>query len=138
MTIFELGFFIMNLAIGSAIAAQLHPIGGYWISIPGFIGGVSLLPVFFTYVYPAWRRFAYCGDKPDPDCKCGNADYALDMKDMILYKTCRHCGRVFIKRYPRVWMIENGEVKPYRRLTLFKGWHAFEVPKEPRGWRITT
>ena len=131
MTLIELLFFLSCFALGGASAGALHTHFGIWIAIPGFIAGFFTLPFLSFYVYPAYRRIAYRGNKSDPECICGSTEYKWDFKSPTLYQHCTKCGRTYIKAYPKVWILENGEKKPYKQMVFLKGWHPFSGKSTP-------
>jgi hypothetical protein len=121
MNLFELLFFVVSIAIGICLARALYPIGGIWLSVPGFIAGALFIPSLF-FAYLRYRRWAYLGDKWMPDCSCGSAEYKYERIEEQYRLICQQCGASYEKHGNKVSVIENGIRKPYKRLMKYQGW----------------
>ena len=48
MTLIELLVFLFDVGVGIAAARWLHPVGGWWLAVPGSAVGVATLPLTGT------------------------------------------------------------------------------------------
>lgn len=121
MTLIELLYFVAMIAIGIFFGKAMYPIGGFWLATPGFIAGVLLIP-FLTFAYDRYRRWAYLGDKPMPDCSCGSTEYVYENIEGKYPLVCQQCRAIYEKRRDQVFVFENGAKIPYKRLVKHQGW----------------
>jgi len=121
MTLIELIFFIVMIALGVWSATVLYPIGGLWLAIPGFAFGFLFIPGIW-YGHAKYREWAYLGDKDMPDCLCGDAEFRYVKVGEESQLLCQQCRTRYERRRDQTWVYEGNEKKPYKRLVKHEGW----------------
>ena len=121
MSLVELLIFMIMIALGLAGAKVAYPIGGLWLAVPGFVFGFLIIPAAML-AHERYREWAYLGDQWMPDCLCGLAEFKYEKVGEELHMLCRHCLRRFEKRGDQVFIYENDQMRPYKRLVKYQGW----------------
>ena len=126
MTLIELLMLIVFIACGGFLAGVLHPIGGLWLSIPGFVVGLLFLPGLGS-AYNRYRVWAYCGDELMPPCSCGSKEFKVEVIGKNeFHEVCQSCGKHYDKRKDKCYTF-NGDARiPYMHLVKHKGWTIWD------------
>ena len=121
MTLIEATFFAVMCVLGWAAARLVHPIGGFWLSIPGFFAGFLLIPGL-GYAYGRYRKWLYRGDADMPACSCGSTKFKYEKVGDEYHLLCQGCKTRYEKRPYEVSVYEGATKKPYKRLVRHQGW----------------
>ena len=121
MTLFELIFFLINIALGTIAFKWLNNNYGLWLAVPGFFVGLLLIPgMYFAHRY--YRKWAYLGDDFMPKCSCGSDNFRAEMVGNDFRSTCQTCRKQYTRQRDEVFIFENDQRKLYKRLVKHKGW----------------
>ena len=70
---------------------------------------------------------------------CGSLGYAAGAAELMIDRHVDHgfvqrcsCGRAYLRRRNRVFLIEPGTMRPYMRWMLFRGWRPWDSYPHPQ------
>lgn len=121
VTLIELLFFLVMIALGFGLAKASYAVGGMWLAVPSFIIGVALIP-FALFLHVRYRKWAYVGDKFLPPCRCGSDKLKYEKVGTEYHLLCQNCRTRYERQRDEVFVYDNGGRKPYKRLVKWKGW----------------
>ena len=121
MNFFELLVFLLNIAIGVIAATKAYAVGGFWLIIPAFIAGFSLIPALLVLL-TAYDKWAYPDQDKWPDCTCGENKFQYEKVGNEHHCLCVACRQRYVRRRHKLYVYDVSIEKLYADLVRRKGW----------------